>query len=160
MKIKVLVTGGTIAKRYDALSGELCFDAMHLKKMLEQGRSDLPMQIEEVMLKDSLEMDETDRDLIVKLAKNSEESHLLITHGTDTMELTAKRLLEVKEKCIVLVGAMVPYAFKESDALFNIGCALGALQSLPMGVYVVMNGKIFDAKEVKKDKSLGRFVSI
>ncbi len=156
--IKILTTGGTIAKRYDELSGELLFDAKHLEKMLEQGRCEASLVIESIMMKDSLEMDDADRQTIYDKVESSKEEAIMITHGTDTMVETAQKLSTIKDKTIVLVGAMIPYAFKNSDALFNIGCALGAVQTLGHGVYVVMNGKVFDWDRVRKDRQRGVFV--
>ncbi len=158
MEIKVWITGGTIAKRYDEISGELHFDMGHLEKILKQGRCEAKVQIETLMMKDSLEMGEGDRQSIYDAVVETKEQAIMITHGTDTMVETAKKLSTIKEKTIVLVGAMIPYAFKNSDALFNVGCALGALSVLGEGVFVVMNGKVFRWDEVVKDKVRGVFV--
>jgi L-asparaginase len=155
--IKVFTTGGTIAKIYDEISGDLHFDAGHLEKMLGQGRSKADLQIEPLMMKDSLQMSEKDREVIYQAVQESKHVAIMITHGTDTMVETAKKLSTIKGKTIVLVGAMIPYAFKNSDALFNIGCALGALQCLDTGVYVVMNGKVFAWDGVVKDRVKGEF---
>ncbi len=158
--IKVFITGGTIAKRYDELSGKLVFDSTHFEKMLLQGRNKAEVTVETLMLKDSLEMTEDDRNHILKVTTNTPSNHILITHGTDTMVQTAKALASIKGKTIVLVGAMIPYAFKNSDALFNVGCALGAVSILGEGVFIVMNGKIFNWDAVVKDTQQGIFVEI
>ncbi len=158
MEIKVVITGGTIAKRYDEISGELHFDREHLEKMLKQGRCAAKLDVEAIMLKDSLDMDEADRERIYEVVCHAKERAIMITHGTDTMVETAQKLSTIKDKTIVLVGAMIPFAFKNSDALFNIGCALGALGALEAGVYVVMNGKIFTYNDVQKDKNRGIFI--
>ena len=156
--IKVITTGGTIAKKYNEITGELEFDKGHLEKMLGQGRCEVDLNITPLMMKDSLEMTAEDREAIFNAVKTSQEAHIMITHGTDTMVETAQKLSTIKDKTIVLVGAMIPYAFKNSDALFNIGCALGAVQSLKSGVYVVMNGKVFAWDGVAKDRVRGVFV--
>ncbi len=156
--IKVLTTGGTIAKKYNEITGELAFDTGHLEKMLGQGRCEADLHITPLMMKDSLEMTTEDRDTIFHAVVQSQEKYIMITHGTDTMVETAQKLSSIKDKTIVLVGAMIPYAFKKSDALFNIGCALGAVQSLESGVYVVMNGKVFAWDRVRKDRVRGVFV--
>ena len=158
MEIRVLITGGTIAKRYDEISGALLFDEAHLQKMLTQGRSYTPMQIEALMMKDSLEMTDVDREAIFQAVKSAPQKAIMITHGTDTMVETAKKLSTITDKTVVLVGAMIPYAFKNSDALFNVGVALGAVQSLKEGVYIVMNGRIFAWDRVEKDKKRGIFI--
>ena len=159
MDIRVLITGGTIAKRYDEISGALLFDAGHLEKILKQGRCEAPLHIDTIMLKDSLEMDERDRERIYAHVEGAKERAIMITHGTDTMVQTAQKLSTIKAKTIVLVGAMIPYAFKDSDALFNVGCALGALSVLEEGVFIVMNGKVFRWDAVQKDKRAGVFVA-
>ena len=158
MEIKVLITGGTIAKRYDEISGELLFDAEHFEKMLKQGRCEANLNIETIMMKDSLEIDDWDRESIYNTVVSAKDKAIMIIHGTDTMVQTAVKLATIKGKTIVLVGAMIPYAFKNSDALFNIGCALGAVSVLGEGVFVVMNGKVFKWDEVVKDKVAGVFV--
>jgi L-asparaginase len=156
--IEILTTGGTIAKKYDEISGRLSFDERHLQQILQQGRNRLEVKVQALMLKDSLEMDERDREIIYHACSHSLAESIMIVHGTDTMVETAEKLSTIKEKTILLVGAMIPYAFKGSDALFNIGCALGAVQVLDDGVYIVMNGKIFPWDRVVKDKKLGEFI--
>lgn len=158
MDIKVLITGGTIAKRYDEISGELLFDEGHFEKMLKQGRCKAELNIETIMMKDSLEMNDADRESIYNAVNQAKEKAIMITHGTDTMVETAQKLSTIKGKTIVLVGAMIPYAFKNSDALFNVGCALGAVSVLGEGVFVVMNGKVFAWDGVVKDRVGGVFV--
>jgi L-asparaginase len=117
--------------------------------------------IQTVLMKDSLEMNDTDREEILRACKESNESCLVITHGTDTMTLTAQHLAtQIKDKTIVLLGAMIPYEFKKSDSLFNLGTAIAAVQCLPAGVYITMNGKIFNWDSVAKNKQKGVFESI
>jgi len=156
--IKILLTGGTIDKHYNESNGELDFVNSHIPEILNSGRNRCDVELQQLMLKDSLDMDETDRQKIVEACIRSEEDKVLITHGTDTMVETAKILAEQGlEKTIVLVGAMVPYVFKDSDAVFNMGFALASVQTLPSGVYIAMNGMFFNWNEVIKNKELGIF---
>ncbi len=158
MSIKLLLTGGTIDKAYNESNGELHFVDTHIPEILQQGRNRSEIEIEQLMLKDSLEMTEADRHLIAAACSDSKQDKILITHGTDTIVATAKSLAALNiDKTIVLVGAMVPYVFKHSDAVFNIGVALGALQALQPSVYLAMNGKIFHWDNVVKNKQLGEF---
>ena len=159
--IKIFVTGGTFDKEYNELNGELYFKKTHLHEMLELGRSELKVDIETLMMKDSLDMSDSDRNSIVKKCFESKENKILITHGTDTMVKTAKLLsAKITTKTIVLTGAMIPYKFGSSDGLFNLGSALSFLQSLPYGVYIAMNGNIYNWNNVKKNKELGLFQSL
>jgi L-asparaginase len=158
MMIKLLITGGTIDKQYDELNGELIFTQSGVEDMLAQGRAKLDISPETVMLKDSLDIDDNDRQQILKACLACDESQIVITHGTDTMVETSQVLAaKIKDKTIVLLGAMVPYQFKQSDALFNLGCAIAAVQTLGNGVYITMNGKVFNFDEVSKNKELGEF---
>ncbi len=160
MTIKLLITGGTIDKQYDELNGELIFTQSGVEDMLTQGRVKLDISLETVMLKDSLDMDDSDRQQILESCLACDEPQIVITHGTDTMVETSQVLAtKIKDKTIVLLGAMVPYQFKNSDALFNLGCAIAAVQTLENGVYITMNGKIFNYDEVIKNKDLGEFQS-
>ncbi len=156
--IRILITGGTIDKEYDPLKGELVFTTSHIEEMLQRSRFTPEYVLEEIMLKDSLDMTDSDRALINQVVTSSPEERLIITHGTDTMVDTARVLTtSQKSKTIVLAGAMVPYSVGNSDALFNLGFALAAVQVLPHGVYVAMSGRIFDGDMVRKNKSLGIF---
>ena len=129
--------------------------------MLVLGRSQLKVDIETIMMKDSLEMSNDDRNTIVQQCLESDESKILITHGTDTMVETATLLAKkITTKTIVLTGAMIPYKFGSSDGLFNLGSALSFLQSLPYGIYIAMNGNIYNWNNVKKNKELGLFQSL
>ena len=157
-RIKIFVTGGTFDKEYNELNGELYFKNTHLHEMLELGRSQLNVEIETIMMKDSLEISKNNRNTIVQKCLDSDEKQILITHGTDTMVETAKFLAEkITTKTIILTGAMIPYKFGSSDGLFNLGSALSFLQSLPKGIYIAMNGNIFNWNNVKKNKKLGLF---
>ena len=156
--IRILITGGTIDKEYDPLTGELTFSKSHLSKMLNQVRCKARFILEEVMLKDSLQMMNEDREEILRTCIDCCEDKIIVTHGTDTMVATAQTLgKNVKGKTVVLVGAMIPYAFGASDALFNLGCAFSAVQALHRGVYITMNGKIFHWDNVTKNKESGEF---
>ncbi len=158
MKIRVLVTGGTFDKEYNELSGSLFFKDTHLREMLKLGRSQLELDVRVLMMIDSTEMTDVDRELILKSCSDAGEDRVVITHGTDTMTDTARFLGErVKNQTIVLTGAMVPYTFGSSDGLFNLGSALAFAQSLPHGVYVAMNGRAFHWNNVRKNRATGRF---
>ncbi len=162
--IRLLITGGTFDKHYDALKGELTFQRTHLPEILETVRCTVPIELEIIQLLDSLEMGEDDRERIVASCERARERHILITHGTDTMTVTARRLLAAHdkgtlgEKAIVLTGAMVPFTVTGSDALFNLGAAILAVQMLSAGVYIVMHGRLFHAGSVTKDRAVGQFV--
>lgn len=158
MGVKILITGGTFDKEYDEISGRLYFKDTHLPEILSMGRCDLTVSIGRLMMIDSLEMTDGDRSLILEECRKSEENRLVITHGTDTMEVTARVLGEAGlAKTIVLTGAMIPYKFGSSDGLFNMGTALAFVQSLPPGVYVAMNGRYFTWDNVRKNRSKGTF---
>ncbi|MBQ7528557.1 asparaginase [bacterium] len=159
--IKILVTGGTFDKEYDELHGKLYFKNTHLPEMLDLGRNHISVEIRNLMMVDSLDLTDEDRELIYKYCQKSSEDRIIITHGTDTMEVTAKYLGEkIKDKTIVLTGAMIPYAFGSSDGLFNLGSAIAFVQTLPHGVYIAMNGRYFHWDNVHKNRSLGRFEEI
>ena len=161
MKVRLLITGGTIDKVYNQSNGELEFDKTHFNEMISRARVEVDMSIEQLLLIDSLDMVDKDRDLILDRCIHCDEEFVLITHGTDTMCDTAKLLGKNSiNKAIVLFGAMVPYAVSNSDALFNFGCALGSLQLLKPGVYVAMNGRVLPWSDVEKNRSLGVFQAL
>jgi L-asparaginase len=161
MTIKIVVTGGTFDKEYNPLNGQLYFNGTHVPEMLRLGRSRLHAHIKRIMMIDSLSMTEADRKKILDECQTSIEDKILITHGTDTMAETAKLLGQhIKDKTIILTGAMIPYAFGSSDGLFNLGSALAFLQTLPHGVYISMNGKYFHWDNVRKNKEIGLFEEI
>lgn len=156
--IKILITGGTLDKEYNPLNGKLVFVNTHVEEMLKQADIKTDVVFEEVMLLDSLDITEPQRQEILQSCKDSKENKIIITHGTDTMVETAKLLGEnIKDKTIVLTGSMVPYRFKDSDVLFNLGSAFAAVQTLPQGVFIAMQGKIFTWDNVKKDRTIGEF---
>jgi L-asparaginase len=161
MAIRIFITGGTFDKEYNELEGKLYFKDTHLPEMLRLGRCKVTVDIRTLMLIDSLEMTDEDRKNILDHCRKSREDKIVVTHGTDTMEETAKALGKaVTDKTIVLTGAMIPYKFGSSDGLFNLGSALAFVQTLPYGVYVVMNGKCFTWDNVKKNKKTGEFEEI
>jgi L-asparaginase len=158
MAIRIFITGGTFDKEYNELDGKLFFQDTHLPEMLLLGRCKVPVEIRALMLIDSLEMTDPDRQIIVEQCRKCKEDRIVITHGTDTMEETAKVLGHAGlEKTIVLTGAMVPYKFGSSDGLFNLGSALAFAQTLTPGVYIAMNGRYFSWDNVKKNRKLGEF---
>jgi L-asparaginase len=160
-RIRVFSTGGTFDKEYNELTGQLFFQRTHLPDMLRLGRCHLELTVETLMMIDSLEMTDGDRELIAERCQQATEDRIVITHGTDTMERTAAVLgPRFPHKTIVLTGAMVPYTFGSSDGLFNLGTALAFAQTLPPGVYVAMNGRCFQWDEVRKNRELGIFESL
>lgn len=158
MPIRIFVTGGTFDKEYNEITGQLFFKDTHLQEMLRLGRSRLDVDIRTLMMIDSLDMTDTDRNLIADHCNKAAEDKIIITHGTDTMAETARLLASrVKNKTVVITGAMIPYKFGSSDGLFNLGSALAFVQSMPAGVYVAMNGRIFNWDNVRKNKQTGEF---
>ena len=158
MPVRILITGGTFDKEYDEITGKLYFKDTHMREILDLGRSKLEVKIRTLMLLDSLEMTDHDRDVILDNCRRVSENQIVITHGTDTMTETGKVIANAKlEKTIVLTGAMIPYKFGSSDGLFNFGGALAFVQTLPHGVYIAMNGRYFDWNKVEKNKKTGVF---
>lgn len=158
MSIRIFITGGTFDKEYNELNGELYFKETHMEELLKMGRSRAPVKIKTLMMIDSLEMTATDRERITRECKECEEDKIIITHGTDTMTITAGVLAEnIRNKTIVLTGAMIPIKFGSSDGLFNLGSALAFAQTLPPGIYVAMNGRYFNWNNVRKNKETGIF---
>ncbi len=161
MAIRIFVTGGTFDKEYNELNGELFFKDTHLHEMLKLGRCKAPIDIRTLMMIDSIYLSDEDRELIALNCLKCEESQIIITHGTDTMVETAKVIAEkVKDKVIVLTGAMIPYKFGSSDGLFNLGSAVAFVQTMKPGVYISMNGRIFDWDNCRKNKKIGEFEEI
>jgi L-asparaginase len=158
MSIRIFITGGTFDKEYNELNGELYFKDTHLHDLLELGRNKVLVEIRTLMMIDSMEMTDEDRDLIVHQCIHCDEDRIIITHGTDTMVETAKVLAKkIKNKTVVLTGAMIPIKFGSSDGLFNLGSALAFAQTLPAGVFVAMNGRCFNYDNVRKNKLTGIF---
>ena len=157
-QLRILVTGGTFDKSYDELGGKLHFAESHVPEMLRLGRSRLDVVVETLMLVDSLEMTDVHRGRVLAACRAAPEDRLIVTHGTDTLELTARAVGAARlPKTIVLTGAMVPYTFGSSDGLFNLGSALSFVQVLPPGVYIAMNGQHFAWDRVRKNKVAGVF---
>ena len=161
MSIRIFITGGTFDKEYNELNGKLFFKDTHLHEMLKLGRCFVDVDVRTLMMIDSLEMSDEDRGIIVNNCIKAKENRILLTHGTDTMVETAKVLHEkVKDKTIVITGAMIPYVFGSSDGFFNLGSALAFVQTLPVGIYIAMNGRYFTWDNVRKNKKTGRFEEI
>ena len=156
--VRIFVTGGTFDKEYDEISGRLYFKDTHLGEMLQLARARVGVEIRTLMMVDSLEMTDEDRRLILEECTKAPEPRIIVTHGTDTMEVTARVLGQaITDKTIVLTGAMIPYKFGSSDGLFNLGGALAYAQTLPPGVYIVMNGRCFSWDNVRKNRTTGKF---
>ncbi len=161
MAIRIFITGGTFDKEYNELNGELYFKDTHMSELLEKGRSKVAVEIRTLMMVDSLQMTDGDRSLIAHQCHSCDETQIVVTHGTDTMSETAKVLAQkIKNKTVILTGAMIPIKFGSSDGLFNLGSALAFAQTLPPGVYVAMNGRYFNWNNVRKNKQTGVFEEI
>ena len=158
--IQIFVTGGTFDKEYNFITGELYFKDTHLKEMFVRGRCNLDIDVKTLMMIDSLEMTDADREIIAHNCRRSKAKAIIITHGTDTMVTTAQYLAgrNIQGKTIVLTGAMIPYAFgTSSDGFFNLGSALAFAQTLPEGTYVAMNGRYYSSHHVQKNRETGYF---
>ncbi|MBB3102280.1 asparaginase domain-containing protein [Azomonas macrocytogenes] len=157
MNIQIFTTGGTFDKiYYDALSDFRIGDPM-ASTILDEARVTFDYTVDSLVRKDSLELTDADRELIHERVAASPARHILITHGTDTMTATAAALKNIPGKVIVFTGAMQPARMRLSDAPFNLGLAIGALQILPEGIYIAINGRIFEAANVRKNRAEGRF---
>lgn len=157
-KLRIFTTGGTIDKVYfDALS-EFQVGESPMEAILREANVGIDYDLTSLMKKDSLELTDADRDIIYQAVSECPEQHILITHGTDTMTLTAERLKDIPGKTIILTGAMQPARLRSTDAIFNVGFALAAAQLQAPGVYIAMNGQVFKAGQVRKDRDAGRFV--
>jgi L-asparaginase len=155
---RIIVTGGTFDKHYDAIKGELTFKESHLPAILSQARITVPVQIEVNQLIDSLHMTDAHRQSVLAACRAAPESAIAVIHGTDTMAETAQVVGRAGlAKTIVFTGAMVPYSVQGSDALFNLGFALAMAQALPHGTYIAMNARVFPWDDVRKDRSGGIF---
>lgn len=158
--ILVLTTGGTIDKVYFDASSEYEVGEPTVPHVFRECGVALEWRLLPLLRKDSLEMMEEDRQAIRAACEEAAEARILITHGTDTMSLTAETLRGITGKTIVLTGALAPARFRVTDAVFNLGLALGAVQSLPAGVFLAMNGTVFEAGKVRKNREAGRFESL
>jgi len=157
LTIKIFTTGGTFDKIYFDAKSEFHIGDTIIGTLLEEANVDFDYDIESLFKKDSLDMDENDREMISTAVDNEIHSRIMITHGTDTMVETAQALLGITDKTIVLFGAMQPARMRYSDAMYNLGVASAAVQLLPAGVYLAMNGNIFDPRKVTKNRALNRF---
>jgi len=159
-KLNILTTGGTIDKIYYDDKSDYQIGEPEIGRILEAMHVAFEWEIRALLRKDSLDLDDADRALVRQAVMTSEDRHFLITHGTDSMVETARALGEVGERVIVMTGALNPARFIDSDAVFNIGCAVGAVQALPPGVWIAMNGRIWDPKTVRKNRSANRFEAV
>jgi L-asparaginase len=157
MNIKFYAVGGTIDKVYfDRISNYQVGESM-LADILREANVTLDYECDSLIHKDSLDMTDADRQMLLERIESDENQHIVVTHGTDTMIETAKKLQGIENKTVVLTGAMQPAKFRSSDAEFNVGFAVAAVQTLPPGVYIAMNGRIFDPDKVRKHRELNRF---
>ena len=157
MKLKILTAGGTIDKVYFDRKGQYEVGDPQAGSVLERANVTIEFEVESILRRDSLDMTDEDRRLVFKAAASCPERNIVITHGTDTMIDTAALLHGITGKTIVMTGSMYPARFHESDAVFNLGCAVIAAQTLPPGVYIAMNGRIFDPLRARKNVALNRF---
>jgi len=157
LKIKIITTGGTIDKIYFDNKSEFQVGDPQIAEVLKEANITLDYEVIPLMRKDSLDLTDEDRELIHEKISLDPHQHFIVTHGTDTMTLTAKALCNIPSKVIVLTGAMQPAKFRMTDAVFNIACAITAVQMLPDGVYIAMNGRIFNPKKARKNIKLNRF---
>ena len=155
--LTIVATGGTIDKIYFDDKSAYQIGAPQIGEILEHLGVAFPFEVIALLRKDSLHMDDADRDLIRRTIAAQPHRHVLVTHGTDTMVETARALAGIAGKTIVLTGALNPARFQGSDAVFNIGCAVGAIQALPDGVYIAMNGRVWDPARVRKNREANRF---
>jgi L-asparaginase len=163
MAIRILVTGGTFDKQYDEIHARLVFKESQVAEMLRLGRCRADVHLRTIMMVDSLDMSDADRQAIVQNCRQCDEARIVITHGTDTMVETATALATaagMENKTVVLTGAMIPYAFGSSDGMFNLGSALSFVQVLPPGVYLAMNGRCFRWDQVRKNRETGVFEAV
>jgi L-asparaginase len=156
----IITTGGTIDKVYFDAKSSYSVGDPQIEEVFRQAHVSLPHTVVPLMRKDSLELTDQDRVLIRETILGSDNRMVLVTHGTDTMTETGKFLAGIPGKTIVLTGALIPARFRENDAIFNIGFALAATQALPAGVYIAMNGRIYDPDRVLKDREANKFVEI
>ncbi len=160
MRLKIFTTGGTIDKVYFDQKSQYEVGDPQAGGLLERANVVIDYEVQSILRQDSLNISQKDRNLIRDTVAAAPEKHIVITHGTDTMLLTAVALKEIKDKTIVLTGSMYPARFHDSDAVFNMGCAVIAAQVLAPGIYIAMNGRIFDPRAARKNVELNRFEDI
>jgi L-asparaginase len=158
--LKIITTGGTIDKLYFDDVSEYQIGTPVIGELLHAYNVAFKFEVLSLMKKDSLYITDDDRDLIKKVIEKSSEEHFLITHGTDSMVDTAIYLSDIKDKTIVITGALTPAKFQNTDAIFNIGCAIAAVQTSAHGAWVIMNGRVWDPKHVAKNRNENRFVKV
>jgi len=159
-RLKIITTGGTIDKLYFDDASEYQIGTPVIGDLLHSFKVAFHFEVMSLMKKDSLYINDDDRELIKKIIEKSDETHFLITHGTDSMVATANYLSDIAGKTIVLTGALTPARFQNTDAIFNIGCAIAAVQTLQEGAWVIMNGLVWDPKHVTKNRDENRFVKV
>jgi L-asparaginase len=157
MKIQIFTMGGTIDKIYFDDLSDYVVGEPQVPVVLEESLVNLEYRVEEIVRKDSLHLNDDDRALLCEKIRTCPAEHILITHGTDSMVQTAQALRPIDDKVIVITGSLSPFRFKHSDAPFNIGCAIGALQALSKGIYIAMSGRLFLADNVRKNRAANRF---
>lgn len=157
MKLRIFTTGGTIDKIYFDAKSRFEVGEPMIGAVLDEAEVGFDYEITALMKKDSLELDQADREAMREAIQNCPDTHILITHGTDTMAETAQFLKGIPGKTVVLTGALTPARFRSSDAIFNIGSAVAAVQTCAPGVYIAMNGRVFEAGRVRKNRELNRF---
>ena len=157
MTLKIITTGGTIDKIYFDAKSEYQVGEPQIGEVLKEANVALEYEIVSLLRKDSLDLTDKDRRLICRTVESVPERHVIVTHGTDTMIDTARELKKVPNKIIVLTGAMQPAKFRFTDAVFNIACAVTAVQLLPVGVHICMNGRIFDPDHIRKNRQINQF---
>jgi len=160
MQIKIFATGGTIDKVYFDKNSSFEVGEPQAEVILNEPNVDLEFSVESILKKDSIDFTEQDRAMIRSKVAADPATRIIITHGTDTMVNTAQLLYDIVDKTIVFTGSMLPARLKDSDAIFNIGCATMAVQTLPPGVYIVINGRVFDPRITKKNLQLKRFETV
>ncbi|MDT8272521.1 MAG: asparaginase domain-containing protein [Desulfomonilia bacterium] len=160
MKIKFFAVGGTIDKVYFDLKSDYKVGSPGISEILKEANVTFDYECVSLLRKDSLDMTDDDREMVCKKIADEECRHIIVTHGTDTMIETARELMAIPDKTIVMTGSMQPARFKWSDAEFNVGTAVGAVQSLAPGVYIAMNGRIFSPDKVRKNRRFNRFEEI
>jgi L-asparaginase len=160
MKILFICTGGTIDKDYAQKAKTYNFEIAEpaVRRVLERVNPNFDFEIKSILKKDSLDMTDEDRQKVFDAVKEVSSKKIIITHGTDPMTDTAKKLSEIKDKAIILVGSSKPEKFYDSDAPFNIGIAIGAISQIQAGVYIAMNGKVYEYDKVQKVQDTGQFV--
>jgi L-asparaginase len=156
-EVRIICCGGTIDKVYFDAKNDYEVGQPQVNDILDEANVFSACNVQSLIQKDSLEINDADRQLIYSAVALAEESHVLITHGTDTMVETAQSLLDIADKTVVITGSLLPAKFRNSDALFNIGFAYGVTQTLPPGVYIAMHGRVFDPNKVRKNLAQNRF---